>query len=243
MKSQSSRVGRDPKFNQRVFLCKAWIPYPTAAVWSFRLTSSAPCSVLTPRHSHHLSSQLWGPRNQSCLGSSWQPSVTLRILGFEVDYNPRGPDSVPIHWQEAAESQKDARTGRSTPTLSCSSHWPPCVPHGLAALAALALPHASHWRGTHEVFVERKESVHPTAFTQSSLRGNLREEGPVTFKDSKASHFTYFLWNCFQYSVTVSPKSIHSSAVCFLDCSMIVPWVWSSINPAKPRVSTTSLAP
>ena len=59
--------------------------------------------------------------------------------------------------------------------------WPP--------LAALVLPRASHWRGTHEVFVEWKESFHSTAFKQHSLRGNLSEDGPAIFKDSKARSF------------------------------------------------------
>ena len=126
MKSRSPRVWRNPK-GQSVYLPvqSLNILYPTAALlrdgpdalWMSRF------ATISPPNSG----------NQSSLRSSWQHSITLRIPSSVEDYHPQGLDSVATNLQEAAESQKGARTGQSTSTLSCSSCWPPCVLHGLTA--------------------------------------------------------------------------------------------------------------
>ena len=190
MKSRSLRVGRGPKC-QSVYLPvqSLNILYPTAALlhggpdppWVLLAQPWLPERAAMPP----ALPQLWRPQNQPSLGSPWQHSVTLRILDFDMDYNPRGLDSVATYLQKAAESQKDARTGQSTFTLSCNSCWPPCPPWTDSPLMPWPCPMPDNEGALTKYLLNWKESIPPPAFRQGSLRDSLSDEGPAIFKDSK----------------------------------------------------------
>lgn len=160
MESRSLRVGRGPKC-QSVYLPvqSLNILYPTAALlhgdpdppWVLLAQPWLPERAAMPP----ALPQLWGPQNQPSLGSPCQHSVTLRILDFDIDYNPRGLDSGHLftessrvtegckNWSEHIYSELQLLLATVSPM--------DCQP-----LDALALSHAWQWRGTYEVFVELK---------------------------------------------------------------------------------------
>lgn len=156
-------------------------------MWSFRVTMSAPCSILSPRQSYHASispPSSGGHRTSLVLFLQDKPALPskcsilkwITTLGGQCTHPFTGSHRVIEgfkNWPEHTHSELQFTLATLCPSWTDRPGCP-----GFAPCHTL--------KGTREVFVEQKESIHPTAFKQSSLRGNLSDEGPAIFKDSKA---------------------------------------------------------